>query len=160
MFMCAHVFDVALCGNTVRNVALGLWLVGHPGIEGSRQYRKLASRRKYAEDAGRENHTLPCLYCIFLTNLTYFLLTHFAEHACHIDFICYMYPTCRFLLIIFQSYTEFFLNDQKKFGEFGHNVRKDRLVNAVTVNYSTMVRQMTKMSQWKKQALHFNWFGR
>jgi len=28
--MCAHVCDVALCGNTVRNVALGLWLVGHP----------------------------------------------------------------------------------------------------------------------------------
>jgi len=27
--MCAHVHDVALCGNTVRNVALGLsdWLV-------------------------------------------------------------------------------------------------------------------------------------
>ena len=24
MFMCAHVYDVALCGNTVRNVALGL----------------------------------------------------------------------------------------------------------------------------------------
>jgi len=30
MFMCVHVYDVALCGNTVRNVALGLWLVGHP----------------------------------------------------------------------------------------------------------------------------------
>jgi len=30
MFMCAHVFHVALCGNTIRNVALGLWLVGHP----------------------------------------------------------------------------------------------------------------------------------
>jgi len=30
MFMCAHVYDVALCGSTVRNVALGLWLVGRP----------------------------------------------------------------------------------------------------------------------------------
>jgi len=30
MFMCALVYDVALCGNTVRNVALGLWLVGYP----------------------------------------------------------------------------------------------------------------------------------
>jgi len=30
MFMCAHVFDVAFCGNTVRNVALDLWLVDHP----------------------------------------------------------------------------------------------------------------------------------
>jgi len=31
MFMCAHVHDiVALCGNTARNVAQGLWLVGHP----------------------------------------------------------------------------------------------------------------------------------
>jgi len=29
MFVCAHVYDVALCGNTVRNVALDLWLVGH-----------------------------------------------------------------------------------------------------------------------------------
>jgi len=26
--MCAHVHDVALCDNTVRNVALGFWLVG------------------------------------------------------------------------------------------------------------------------------------
>jgi len=24
MYRCAHVYDVALCGNTVRNVALGL----------------------------------------------------------------------------------------------------------------------------------------
>ena len=24
MFMCAHVYDVALCSNTVKNVALGL----------------------------------------------------------------------------------------------------------------------------------------
>jgi len=32
MFMCAHVYDVALYGNTVRNVALGLWLVGHRNI--------------------------------------------------------------------------------------------------------------------------------
>jgi len=30
--MCAHVDNVALCCNTVRNVALGLWLVGHPCI--------------------------------------------------------------------------------------------------------------------------------
>jgi len=32
MFMCAHVYDVALCGNMVRirNVALDLWQVGHP----------------------------------------------------------------------------------------------------------------------------------
>jgi len=30
MFMCAHVCDVALCVSAVRNVALGLWLVGHP----------------------------------------------------------------------------------------------------------------------------------
>ena len=29
MFMCAHVHDVALCSNTVRNVALCLWLVSH-----------------------------------------------------------------------------------------------------------------------------------
>ncbi len=24
MFMCAHVYDVALCGNTIKNVALSL----------------------------------------------------------------------------------------------------------------------------------------
>jgi len=31
MFNCAHhVYDVALSGNTVRNVALGLWRVVHP----------------------------------------------------------------------------------------------------------------------------------
>jgi len=32
MFMCAHVFvyDVALCGNTIRNVALVLWIFGNP----------------------------------------------------------------------------------------------------------------------------------
>jgi len=30
--MCAHMYDVALCGNTVRNVALGLSLVDHPCI--------------------------------------------------------------------------------------------------------------------------------
>ena len=30
MFICAHAYDVAFCANTVRNVALGLWLVGHP----------------------------------------------------------------------------------------------------------------------------------
>jgi len=30
MFRYAHVYDVALCDNTVRNVALGLWLVGYP----------------------------------------------------------------------------------------------------------------------------------
>jgi len=28
-WMCAHVYDAALCGSTVRIVALGLWLVGH-----------------------------------------------------------------------------------------------------------------------------------
>jgi len=28
--MCALVYDVALYCNTVRNVAVGLWLVGHP----------------------------------------------------------------------------------------------------------------------------------
>jgi len=28
--MRAHVCDVALCGNIVRNVALGLGLIGHP----------------------------------------------------------------------------------------------------------------------------------
>ena len=26
MFMCAHVYDVALCGNTIGNVAIGNWL--------------------------------------------------------------------------------------------------------------------------------------
>ena len=30
MFMCARVYGVALCRNTVRNVAVGLRLVGHP----------------------------------------------------------------------------------------------------------------------------------
>ena len=30
IFMCVHVYDVALCGNTIRYVAVGLWLVGHP----------------------------------------------------------------------------------------------------------------------------------
>ena len=30
IFMCDNVYDVALWGNTVRNVALGLWLVGQP----------------------------------------------------------------------------------------------------------------------------------
>jgi len=29
-FRCTHVYDVALCGNTVRNVDLDLGLVGHP----------------------------------------------------------------------------------------------------------------------------------
>jgi len=38
MFMCAHVYDVALCSNTVRNVALGLWLVGHSWFRGFEQY--------------------------------------------------------------------------------------------------------------------------
>jgi len=35
--MCAHVYDVALCGNT-RNVAVGLWLVGHPWHKGLKHY--------------------------------------------------------------------------------------------------------------------------
>jgi len=30
MFMCAQVYNAALCSSTVRNAALGLWLVGHP----------------------------------------------------------------------------------------------------------------------------------
>ena len=30
MFMCAHVYDVALCGKTARNGALDLRLVDHP----------------------------------------------------------------------------------------------------------------------------------
>jgi len=30
MFMCVFVYDVAHFGNTVRNVTIGLWLVGHP----------------------------------------------------------------------------------------------------------------------------------
>jgi len=30
MFMCVHVYDVDLCGNTVKNVGLGLLLFGHP----------------------------------------------------------------------------------------------------------------------------------
>jgi len=29
-FMCPHVYDMALCCNTATNVALGLWVVGHP----------------------------------------------------------------------------------------------------------------------------------
>ena len=29
MSMCTHVYDVALCSNAVKNVVLGLWLVGH-----------------------------------------------------------------------------------------------------------------------------------
>jgi len=33
MFMCALVCDVAHFGNTVRNVTIGLWLVGHPAID-------------------------------------------------------------------------------------------------------------------------------
>jgi len=32
MFMCAYVYDVALCGNTERKVAIGLWLVDHPCV--------------------------------------------------------------------------------------------------------------------------------
>lgn len=28
--MCTHVYDVALCSNTEKKVALSLWLVGHP----------------------------------------------------------------------------------------------------------------------------------
>jgi len=28
--MCAHTYDVTLCGDTVRNVAHGLWLVDQP----------------------------------------------------------------------------------------------------------------------------------
>jgi len=38
MFMCAHVYDVALCGNTVRNVAVGFWLVGHPWYRGLKHH--------------------------------------------------------------------------------------------------------------------------
>jgi len=34
MFMCAHLHDVAFCVNTVRNLALGLWLAGHPPTPG------------------------------------------------------------------------------------------------------------------------------
>jgi len=32
MFMYAHEYDVALCGDTIRNVALGLWVVGWPPL--------------------------------------------------------------------------------------------------------------------------------
>jgi len=37
----------------------------------------------------------------------------------------------------------------KKISQFGHNVRKYRPVNAVTANFNTNVRQMTKMTQQK-----------
>jgi len=38
MFMCTHVYDVTLCGNTIRNVAVGLRLVGHPWHKGLKRY--------------------------------------------------------------------------------------------------------------------------
>jgi len=39
MFMYDHVYDVARCSNTVRNVALGLWLVGLPWPKPSKELR-------------------------------------------------------------------------------------------------------------------------
>ena len=42
MFMCAHLYDVALCVNTVRNVALGIWLVGHRCFMEISEFRSFA----------------------------------------------------------------------------------------------------------------------
>jgi len=36
---CAHVYDVALCGNTVRNVVLGPWQVGHPWVSAKKNFQ-------------------------------------------------------------------------------------------------------------------------
>jgi len=47
---------------------------------------------------------------------------------------------------------KFFLNDKKELGQFGHNVRKYKIVSAVAKNFNTNIRQMTKISQQRKQA--------
>jgi len=39
----------------------------------------------------------------------------------------------------------------KKSSQFGHNVRKYKLVNAVIANFNTNMRQMTKTSQQKNR---------
>jgi len=40
----------------------------------------------------------------------------------------------------------------KKLSQFGHNVRKYKLVSAAAKNFNTNMRQMTKISQQRKQA--------
>jgi len=51
------------------------------------------------------------------------------------------------------SQTKIFFNDRKKLSWFGHDVWKYRLVNTVTGSFNNIVRQMIKMSQWKKQII-------
>ena len=48
-----------------------------------------------------------------------------------------------------------FLNDRKILSQFGHNVWKYRLVNAITASFNTIIGQMTEMSQRKKVGLKY-----
>ena len=45
MFMCTRVYDVAACRNTVRNLALGVWLVSHPWSMAFSDLFKTAAKR-------------------------------------------------------------------------------------------------------------------
>jgi len=49
--------------------------------------------------------------------------------------------------------TDFFSNDRHKLSQFGHNVRKYRLVDTVTASFNTISGQMTEMPQRKKTSL-------
>jgi len=45
----------------------------------------------------------------------------------------------------------FFWKDRKKLSQFGQNVRKGRLVNTVSANFNTIIRQVAEMSQRKEK---------
>jgi len=40
-----YVYDVGLCGNTVRNVALSFWLVGQPWIRAHKRFHKISNNQ-------------------------------------------------------------------------------------------------------------------
>jgi len=42
---------------------------------------------------------------------------------------------------------------EKKLTQFGHNVRKSKLVNTVSASFNTTMGQMTEISQRKKTGL-------
>jgi len=56
--------------------------------------------------------------------------------------------------VFFTQRPNFLKNDRKKLSQFGHNVRKGRLVNTVTASFNTIMGQMTEMFQRNKIALN------
>jgi len=56
--------------------------------------------------------------------------------------ICFFYSVYR---------PNFFWKDRKKLSQFGQNVRKGRLVNTVSANFNTIIRQVAEMSQRKEK---------